>query len=455
MLRCHTAFTAATFLLSLATLGMSQEDNDLLKRIPQAPARVLQLNNDGNFVDFASMGMGQYLSLLHLPERVDEITLLKKDWVQDELKMTPTQRRHYREAFDEFLKKRAEVPDDLTESLDEKQLEKFRQLLIRCRIRALGIREFFRQPELGLSKEELAAIDECLEKIEPEYSEKIKELRDKTLNDLQKPLTDEQRAQLKIMSAGFLEERSPPIELLVWQLKNIDRYEESIVDKHNPEIRGLFTANNFRLDVDGCLAEETYLFPIVQKDIEETVILQGILGRLSNLFTDPSSSQELQLTDEQVQAAKEIWDEFGRANQEKSANVGKGRPGYSEYQNWKRDYLSKGIRETDRLFMPHQKQLLETASSLLEILRSGLAGSLVYGQPGRKLKLTSDQKSEVKKASAKCLVEVESKTRKWEEEILEKLKRILDDRTRERLEDVFTREHGFGSCNLELLLQKD
>ncbi len=459
MLRCVTALIGATLCLAFATLGLSQVDSDLLKGIPQAPAKIVKLDNDGTVSNASDLS--QYLPLLHLPARVDEITLLKKEWVQEELKLTPHQRRHYREAFDKFLKKRAAVPEGLTDLLDEKQLERFRELLVRCRIRVLGIHEFFRQPALGLSKEEFSAIEELIEKLEPEYAKTITELRDKTLDDLQNPLTDEQREQLKTISAGFLEERAPPLELLFWQLKNIDRYEETIADKDYRELRGLFTRFFFRIDFDGLLEEETYIFPVFDPKStdplyeEESILLAGVFGSMFGLFIDPSSVEELQFTDEQITAARQLSAEFGRMETEWHRKVTRGKPGYSDYLKWKKNFLTEGVRQFEDLFLPHQKRLLKTMSMLLEILRAGTASALIYGEAGRNLKLSSDQKSDVKEISAMCMAEIESKAKKWEEEIFKKLKSCLQDDTRQRLDIVFSESPSFGFSDLNLLLRRE
>ncbi len=226
---------------SMTTWGQEhQSKDDFFKRIPTVKTVVFQVNNDASFT-IVSRPEGSVDVLM--PPRFDEMVLLAKPWVQDELKLTVAQRSEFQDTYDKvFVRAGYEkrLSENLTDTLDKDQQELFRDLLIRCRIRAMGFVPFFSQPALELPDAEVKAIKELIAKLEPGYNSKIMELRDQTIEALLAHLTDEQRQNYSQISAGFLDANPPPMALLFWQLSHVDSFEEVIVDKDYPNLRGLF-----------------------------------------------------------------------------------------------------------------------------------------------------------------------------------------------------------------------
>lgn len=452
--------------------GWSQkidDEEDILKILPVAKPSVFRLNNDSNLLNFSEdEGLSQSLRLLHLPPRFDEIALLKKEWVQDELSMDATQKRHYREIFDEFLKHRTPVPDALTDNLDQTQRARFRDLVIRCRIRSLGIVEFFSHQKFGLTKSEFMAIRDLVAELQPVYFDKMYKLREESLKDYYQILDRDQRQQLSECSAGYLELYPPSFELFAWHLRNSELYSDLWVEEHLRRFRGMFMGYHFHIDVDGNFEMENYLFSIVQFDqvltpleqLEKEAMHELLLfNAIRGLARDPTSIEELQLVDQQIDQIEGIAMDYYKMESEwfkKMIDVQCGpleQQVRGDYRQWQKNYLSEKNQELKSLLLPHQRELIETINILFEIQRGGLPSALLYGETGFKLRLNSAQKKEIIALNKKQRLDIERVTLEWENEIIVKVIDKLPERFPIPLRDVCRSNIKSGLCNIGHLLK--
>jgi hypothetical protein len=449
---------------------LAQDRETLLDDFPLAPHRFAEIEFKGGIKDPKDDEFQEMVKLVHRPPRIDEIFLLNKEWVQEELGLTFAQAQHYRDEYKRILDNRVIVPIDLLESLDSKQREKFLDIRIRCRIRSMGILEFISRPQVEMSKDEMEAIRELVTELEPIYNERITELRDNTLKKLRDVLSKEQQKQLDEWSSGFLELRLPSLDLLTWQMKNIERFEETTADQRLPKLRGFFIGGLYFLDYDGNLESE----PIIGRPVElkkklsdrelkvrEARIDQQIFLSLHRIITDESLSAEIQSTSEQIEMANGIIETFAIFESDwqetnfpilKSGKQGQSEV-YAEYERLKANLIADGTRNLENVLLPHQRRFLETMSMLMEVLKAGYPAAFISGQTGRTLKLTANQKREIQEICKKSVSEIESQTRNWEKEIFSKLKDSFSDNRKEELEFLFKCPISHGKVNVYLLLK--
>ena len=465
----HQSFLAFFCAVATSVSCLAQDRETLLDDFPLAPFRFAHLDLKGGFMDLPNDVYLEFLQFIHRPPRIDEISLLNKEWVQIELGLKQSQIKHFGDEYKRIIRNRMPVPTDLLETLDSKQREQILDIRIRCRIRSMGIAEFFSQPQLGLSKEELEAVRELVTELEPLYIDRITELRDDTLRKLRDVLTKEQQEQFDEWSSGFLESRTPPIDLLAWQIRNLDRFEETIADQMYPEFRGFFVSAPYFVDYDGILEEETFLsqpddlkakLSDSQLKRREAYVKLSFFRWLHSTITNEATSVEIQSTDEQIDFANRIkrkYNHFERdwretVHQIASANEF-GSDVYAEYERLKAELVAEGTRDLENLLLPHQRRFLETLSLLFEVFRGGFPSAMIYGQTGQTLRLTGKQKKEIEEICKNSVSEIESQTRNWEKEIFSKLKDSFSARRQEQLEFLFKYPVSHGWVNIHLLLK--
>jgi hypothetical protein len=318
----------------------------------------------------------------------------------------------------------------------------------------------------------LKAVRKLVKELEPIYDKRAADLRDKTRQKIRDVLTKEQQKQLDDLSSSFLESRPPSLDLLIWQMRNIDRFEETIADQTIPELRGLVMSTLYCVDYDGTIEEDKRLFSGTtdnfkkklsdrEQKVKEDLASESFRTSLNLMFTDQSMSAELQFTDEQIQAADNVRRKLGsfesewhetifrirRAGEQDRSEV------YAKFERLKADLIAEGIRELENIMLPHQRKILETMSILLEVLKAGFPGALVSGQTGKTLSLTANQKKEIEQFCEKSLSEIESQTRSWEEEIFVRLNDSLGNRRKQNLEFLFKCPISQGTVNVLLLLK--
>jgi hypothetical protein len=466
---CFPASLASIFAIAISVFTLAQDRETFLDDFPLAPYRFAEIELKGGIKDPNDDEFQEWATLVHRPPRIDEIFLLNKEWVQDELSLTFTQAQHFRDEYKRILNQRTPVPDNLLELLDAKQREKFLDVRIRSRIRSMGILDFLSRPQLGLPQDELADMRELLTALEPIYTQRIAELRDKTLHKLRDVLTKEQQQTLDGWSLGFLESRLPSLDLLVWQMKNLEFFAETIADERLPKMRGFFIGGIFFLDYDGNLESEPFIGrPIDLKakvsarelKVREAYINQQVFLSLHRIITDESLSKEIQSTSEQIELAKSLVDRFAifeshwhetiypilSSRDQDRSEV------YAEYQRLKAELIADSTRDLENILMPHQTKLLETMSLLIEVLKAGYPGAFVSGGTGKALKLTVDQKNAIEEICQKSISEIESQTRKWENEIFSRLNDTLSKERREGLKFLIECPISHGHVNIYLLL---
>ncbi|MBX3418623.1 MAG: hypothetical protein KF851_13545 [Pirellulaceae bacterium] len=466
----YRAFLAFFCAVAASVSCLAQDRETLLDDFPLAPFRFAGIDLKVG-LSAPSEFESQYMTgLLHRPPRIDEIYLLNKEWVHDELGFRQSQIQNFRDEYNRIHNNRLPVPTDLLESLDSKQREKFLDIRIRCRIRAMGIVEFFSQQLLGLSKEELDAVRELVTELEPIYTERCTELRDKTLQKLRDVLSKEQQAQLDNWSLGFLESRPPSLDLLAWQMRNMQRFEETVFDQRLPNLRGFFVGTGYFIDYDGVLEEETYLTGTSdlkrkltdrEQKLRDAYISQQVFLKLHRIIVDESISGEIESTNEQIEFANSVVERlqifetkwFETVFPINRAGTQEGNEVYAEYERRKAELIAEGTRDLESIFLPHQRRFLETLGILFEVFRGGYPSAIVYGQTGRTLKLTSKQKGEIELICKESVSEIESQTRNWEKEIFSKLKDSFSDNRKEELEFLFNCPISQGQVNIYLLLK--
>jgi hypothetical protein len=406
--------------------------------------------------------------------RLTEIGLLNSKNIQDELELDARQKNRMSAELDRLKRREPVSHSETILVLDQKQCKRYFEILTRYRLRAYGVQEFFGLPtvmdEFQLSSSDVKAIEDLLPGLQKKYEAKQIKLRDKILKEITEILDDRQRAELGAISNGVLEARIPPLELLVWQLKHIDLFEETVADSSSPDYRGLCVAPVFGFDIDGTFAHLS-IFPftffkslsVEDKKKADREGPQEIFHSLRAVFDNPAFVDEMQLTGDQLAEIKRIGEEHDASHEESSSTL-KGRdtklwdsgldPVFNQHLKLLDELYESGRKRFEAILLPHQKKTLVLISAMRESLKAGLPAALVYGQMGKLLKITRSQKSELLELCKVSLATIETETRAWEEEILRKIAETIGEESRSLLRTALAKQPEFGSVNISKLLKR-
>ena len=145
---------------------------------------------------------------------------------------------------------------------------------------------------------------------------------------------------------------------------------------------------------------------------------------------DKALQSDLEISKSQIEKFGEILEEIGELNSEVAELLEDCKPNSSKYQAYIKDWTGKKERlvesRVDEVFVHFQKAAIDEWNQLVELRRFGIYFSLLSGQMGKTIKVTSSEKKKVRKLAEKAATRYEKfakKTEKWYfDELLASLK---------------------------------
>jgi hypothetical protein len=332
------------------------------------------------------------------------------------------------------------------------QKERMGQILQQFELSRLGIVGALAYGNVGrslpLSKAELAEFEKISLAKFDKWNEQISEMKQDYFRKVTKPLTSSQKKYVESLLPKNVDDA--PLFLTVARASK--HYSENLTQYVDLELPAIFEAyrpfllkNGFDIGVTGEVTPKTFALENPQRKIH-IMFLQ--------LFNSSKSSEYFELSDEQAQELSSLDRDWNIAKNKWTEDYGRFEGSDDEYKaKWKKIFSKLRVNHIERIQLlldKQQKEKLAEVTFKTEIRCFGLQNSLTLGELGKKLKLTKDQKEQVRAASVKTAKSIRSKLIAMEKEWIEMFEGFLDESKREGYTGVIGDKLELSQGNIEL-----
>ncbi|MBX3417136.1 MAG: hypothetical protein KF851_05995 [Pirellulaceae bacterium] len=261
-------------LLNLGTAGMHAQEVISHWKITSLNQRV----SDGQFnVTHLSVSAPSY--------DVEQILFLRNSTIREELELSPSQIRELNSLLEEYPKFMSEIRkrlygDGIQNSAEElakigekvrgfegrfsewllpHQKSRMKELMFRCVIRRDGFVYAVLSPgafeAFEITSDQGEPIFRTCREVAEDFSERVQKLKTEYWETMEASLPEHAKSTYERHFREFVLQRTPPLDLLAYQLKNKDRLAEIVEEYFEgpANYRGLFTPCNYTVDVAGRL----------------------------------------------------------------------------------------------------------------------------------------------------------------------------------------------------------
>ncbi len=439
-------------------------------------------------------------SIGNIDDTDNEINFLENDVARAELDMTVAQTADLDDVLKRFKAQRRELivlvnendrkitselnlqiqkvvesfRHDLKRIFLANQIERFQQLQFRYLVRQLGIRQTIAIPKvsehLNISETDQRQLFEVSLKSAVEYEDIVKSHKAKYFEAMTESLDPPSKEIFDSVFREFVEQRLPPLDVILWQIENADELHRHFEESGNSgkEFSGLFLPNKYVVDITGRFVGETSTSGLSKASVAKRMRVEQLLcdyaycKSLLFYLTDSALAAGLDLTNEQLAGIEQLSGndrEFHQALLQRRTDSGL--PGYSGDESTEsaqreiremKSFAAKTLGQLDQILTQHQKESLGRLAEGAEFVLGGFNYAVEFGNAGKRLKLSAKEIERIRKAGRAFSIELKQTSEKIEQEIMEKIFAVLNDEQRKKLDSLMGQPLEYSSCNLELLL---
>jgi hypothetical protein len=488
-LTCFFAICAAVFFALDADRNLKAQEDWSAKSQKKLAFYSIRLS-DGRF-DVHSVGLAGY------NDHGDEINFLEHPGIQEELELTAQQAKKLNELIGVFkerirsVKKLAparygepsqefsqalqeevkKVQSDLEALLLPHQQQRIKELTVRFAIRRDGIRQTLGSPKvselLNVSLDQRNQLLSRARELTQKLEGKTKGLRTEFLKKMESSLSGESHQIFESNYKAFIEQRFPALDAVVWQASNVDILHKRLVDDsaEGENYFGLFIRPVFSMDAAGRLVGETstkgYSKEYLKKLGAESVPVHKFFRYLSLMNSLRSSEvfEGLDLTPDQSEQLEQLHLAY-----QKQEDVLMERRGELDAQGKYSDEVQKlemeerakagemGLAEIDKILLPAQTEALNLISEGAEFIFGGFSYAIEYGNAGKRLKVSADDKKKIREVANEFCKKVNEETKDWEQEAIDRLLEVLNEEQREKFNALIGPPLKYTGCNIDLFI---
>lgn len=467
-------------LLNLGTAGMHAQEVISHWKITSLNQRV----SDGQFnVTHLSVSSPSY--------DVEQILFLRNSTIREELELSPSQIRELNSLLEEYPKFMSEFRkrlygDGIQNSAEElakigekvrefegrfsewllpHQKSRMKELMFRCVIRRDGFGYAVFSPAafeaFEITRDQGVPISRAVSEVVEDFSERVQELKTEYWETMEAALPEHARRTYKQHFREFVLQRTPPLDLLAYQLKNKDRLAEIVEEYFEgpANYRGLFTPCNYTVDVAGRLhlgLENYWDGKTNFHRLAQINVFSKLSGDVLDLKADLNLS-ELQIAElAALKAEGEALFEDYQEQERELARNGATREEEAKLRDIRDAELHKwgerALQKLDTILMPIQKEGLKLLAEGAEFVLGGFSYALEFGNAGKRLGLTAAEKEELRAVSEKFSARIEEETRQWEEEALNRLIGVFNEKQQEMMRKMLGDPLKHTGCDIEIFI---